>query len=50
LANEYGILTFPTMILVDKQGKVINRSLRADELDGELSKMNLMNQAAKPKP
>jgi peroxiredoxin len=28
LANEYGILTLPTMFLVDAQGKVVNRSLR----------------------
>jgi thiol-disulfide isomerase/thioredoxin len=37
-ATEMGILTLPTMILVDKEGKVINRSIHAGELDEELSK------------
>jgi thiol-disulfide isomerase/thioredoxin len=38
LAQEMGILTLPTMILVDKQGKVINRNIHAAELDEELQK------------
>jgi hypothetical protein len=33
-----GIFTLPTMILVDKQGKVLNRSIHAGELDDELGK------------
>ncbi|MCL4206936.1 MAG: redoxin family protein [Pirellulaceae bacterium] len=37
-ATEMGILTLPTMILVDNEGKVINRSIHAGELDEELSK------------
>jgi hypothetical protein len=37
-ANEMGIQTLPTMILVDKQGHVVNRSIRADELETELQK------------
>jgi len=36
LANELGILTLPTMILLDKQGKVINRNLHVTELEREL--------------
>jgi len=36
LANELGILTVPTMILVDKQGRVVNRNVHARELDAEL--------------
>jgi hypothetical protein len=28
LANAYGIISLPTMILVDPQGKVVNRNLR----------------------
>lgn len=36
LANELGIQTLPTMILVDKQGKVVNRNIRAQELEAEL--------------
>lgn len=38
LANEMGILTLPTMLLVDKQGKVLNRNIHAAELDEELGK------------
>ncbi len=38
-ANELGIQTLPTMILVDKQGKVANRNVRAQELEGELKKL-----------
>ncbi len=38
LANELGILTLPTMILVDKEGNVISRKIHAAELDAELSK------------
>jgi thiol-disulfide isomerase/thioredoxin len=37
-ATEMGILTLPTMILVDQESKVINRSIHAAELDEELSK------------
>ncbi len=51
LANEMGILTFPTMLLVDKQGRVTNRNVHAAELDAELAKMNLLSPpAAKAKP
>jgi thiol-disulfide isomerase/thioredoxin len=35
-ANELGIQTLPTMILVDKQGNVVNRSIRAGDLQKEL--------------
>ncbi len=38
-ANELGIQTLPTMILVDKAGVVVNRNIRAQELDGELKKL-----------
>jgi len=38
LATELGIITLPTMILVDNQGKVLNRSIHAGELDDELAK------------
>ena len=31
-----GILTLPTMLLIDKQGKVISRNVSAAGLDGEL--------------
>ncbi len=36
LADELGILTLPTMILIDKQGKVLNRNISVGELDKEL--------------
>jgi peroxiredoxin len=40
-ANELGILTLPTMILIDDTGKVINRSIHISELDSELrTKLN----------
>ena len=38
-ANQLGILTLPTMILVDKQGKVVNRNIQMAELDGALKKL-----------
>jgi thiol-disulfide isomerase/thioredoxin len=38
-ATEMGIQIVPTMILVDKTGKVANRNIRADELETELQKL-----------
>lgn len=38
-ANELGILTLPTMLLIDQQGKVVNRSVEAAELEKELKKL-----------
>jgi thiol-disulfide isomerase/thioredoxin len=38
-AVELGIQIVPTMILVDKQGKVVNRNIRADELEAELQRI-----------
>jgi peroxiredoxin len=38
LANEMGILTLPTMILVGADGRVLNRNLHAGQLDGALKK------------
>jgi len=38
LATELGIITLPTMILIDGQGKVLNRGIHAGELDDELAK------------
>jgi thiol-disulfide isomerase/thioredoxin len=39
-ATEYGIIALPTMVLVDAQGKVVNRSLRtAAELDRQLENL-----------
>jgi thiol-disulfide isomerase/thioredoxin len=39
LATEFGIISLPTMFLVDPEGKVVNRSLRsASELENVLDK------------
>ncbi len=38
-ANEFGILTVPTMVLVDKRGKVVRRNIPLAELDDELKKL-----------
>lgn len=38
-ANVLGILTVPTMILVDQQGKVVNRNVSAADLEAELKKL-----------
>jgi thiol-disulfide isomerase/thioredoxin len=37
-AAEMGIQIVPTMILVNKEGKVVNRNIRADELETELQR------------
>ncbi len=36
LANALGVLTLPSMLLIDKQGKVVNRNVHAGELDKEV--------------
>ncbi len=38
-ANVLGILTVPTMILVDQQGKVVSRSISAADLEAEVKKL-----------
>jgi thiol-disulfide isomerase/thioredoxin len=38
-ANQLGILTLPTMILVDKQGKVVDRNIQTADLESELKKL-----------
>jgi TolA-binding protein len=52
LAVEMGINTLPTMLLVDKQGRVINRNIHAAELDSELRKLlvNDQRQATRKQP
>ncbi|MBX7166490.1 MAG: redoxin domain-containing protein [Pirellulales bacterium] len=39
LANELGILTLPTMLLVDPQGRVANRGIHVSELESEIKKL-----------
>jgi len=38
-ANQLGIVTLPTMILLDQQGKVVNHNIQTSELDAELKKL-----------
>jgi len=38
-ANALGIITVPTMILVDAEGKVVNRNIQASEIEAELKKL-----------
>jgi thiol-disulfide isomerase/thioredoxin len=38
LANELGILTLPTMLLIDRDGRVLNRNISIGELENELKK------------
>jgi thiol-disulfide isomerase/thioredoxin len=38
-ANVLGILTVPTMILIDQQGKVVSRNIPAADLEAELKKL-----------
>jgi thiol-disulfide isomerase/thioredoxin len=46
LAVEYGIISLPTMFLVDARGKVVNRNLRTSaEVDRQLEKLLAQKQA-----
>jgi thiol-disulfide isomerase/thioredoxin len=38
-ANELGIMTLPTMLLVDKSGRVVRRNIHSAELDAELQRL-----------
>ena len=38
-ANALGILTIPTMILADQEGKVVNRNVSTTELESEIKKL-----------
>ena len=38
-ANQLGILTVPTTILLDAQGKVVNRAVASNELESEVGKV-----------
>jgi hypothetical protein len=38
-ANAFGILTVPTMILVDQNGRVVNRNIRTADIEGEIKKL-----------
>ena len=48
LAVEYGIISLPTMFLVDAEGKVVNRNLRTSaEVDRQLEKLLTTKQAGR---
>ena len=49
LANEMGILTLPTMILVGKDGKVVNRNVHITELEREVGNLLHPSTATRPK-
>jgi tetratricopeptide (TPR) repeat protein len=38
-ANQLGILTVPAMLLVDQEGKVVNRAVQANDLEGAVKKL-----------
>jgi hypothetical protein len=38
-ANQLGILTVPTLMLIDPQGKVIHKSIQATEVEAALKKI-----------
>jgi peroxiredoxin len=38
-ANEMGVLTLPLMMLIDKQGKVVNRNANTADLEAELQQL-----------
>jgi thiol-disulfide isomerase/thioredoxin len=46
LANEMGVMTLPLMLLVDKQGKVVNRNANTADLEAELQRLLGSGQAA----
>ena len=50
LAANLGVLTLPTMILVGKDGRVLNRSVNAGELDAELKKLLRQVELCPPLP
>ena len=45
LANELGIMTLPTMILIDKDGRVLNRNINMTEVEAEVKKRATGNPA-----
>lgn len=39
LAVELGVFTLPTMLLIDRQGRVVHRNITAGELEAEIAKL-----------
>ena len=50
LANEMGIMTMPSLILVDQQGSVVKYGLSVSEIDSEIKALLSNGQARPPKP
>ena len=50
LAIDYGIISLPTMFLVDAQGKVVSRNLRIAELEKQLEKLLAGKAAGRCRP
>ncbi len=50
LANEMGIVTLPVMMLVDKDGTVVNRNVHISELETEIKKLVKTASASKTTP
>ncbi|HUY31359.1 MAG TPA: TlpA disulfide reductase family protein [Pirellulales bacterium] len=50
LANELGIVTLPTMLLVDPSGKVVHRAITASEIDREVRTLLKQSPAAEETP
>ena len=46
MANEMGVMTLPLMLLVDRQGKVVNRNANTANLEAELQQLLAAGQAA----
>lgn len=49
LATEMGVFTLPMMLLVDKDGKLVNSNMNVAQLDGELTKL-FRDRATSAKP
>ena len=47
LASSLGVLTLPTMILLDEKGNVVNRNAHTSDVDDYLDK-HLSRQASRP--
>jgi len=50
LANELGVVTLPTMILVDASGKVVHRAITASEIDREVRSLLKQTPVAEETP
>lgn len=49
LATDLGVLTLPTMLLIDKQGRLVSYDLHGDDLDAEVRKLLITTRPASTK-